>query len=58
MLAVFASFAFPVTMVLTDAATDNAPPSGIGEVLKTLITNMVTNPITSLANANYVGVLF
>lgn len=56
-LAVLASFAFPVTIVLTDAA-ESTPPSGIGEVLSTLITNMVTNPVSSLANANYVGILF
>lgn len=56
-IAVLGSFAFPVTMVLTDAA-DSTPPSGIGEVLSNLITNMVTNPVSSLANANYVGVLF
>lgn len=56
-VAVLGSFMFPVTMVLTDAA-DSTPPSGIGEVLSNLITNMVTNPISSLANANYVGVLF
>lgn len=56
-LAVLASFAFPVTIVLTDAA-ESTPPSGIGEVLETLVTNMVTNPVSSLANANYVGILF
>ena len=54
--AVLASFAFPVTIKLTDAATNTAP-SGIWEVLKTLITNIVQNPISSLANANYIGIL-
>jgi serine/threonine transporter len=55
--AVFASYAFPVTLKLTDATTDTAPPSGIGEVLTTLLTNAVSNPIASIANANYIGVL-
>ncbi|MBQ8144912.1 MAG: serine/threonine transporter SstT [Butyricicoccus sp.] len=56
LLAVIASFTFPVTLKLADAAA-GAPPSGIGEVLRTLITNMVQNPITAMINANYIGVL-
>ena len=59
-VAVVASFLFPVTMNLTDvsAAADSTPPSGIGEVLRTLINNMVVNPIQSLSTANYIGILF
>ncbi len=58
LVAVAASYLFPVTINLTDvtAATDTAP-AGIGEVLSTLITNMVTNPVSSIANANYIGIL-
>ncbi len=57
-IAVFASMAFPVEMVLVDAASDtSAAPSGIVEVLSTLLMNVVQNPVTSLANANYVGIL-
>lgn len=55
-LAVVASYIFPVTLKLTDAVTNEAP-SGIWEVLGTLITNMVQNPITAMINANYIGVL-
>ena len=55
--AVFASFLFPVTLKLTDAVGDVAPPSGIGEVMSTLLTNIVSNPVTSLMNANYIGIL-
>lgn len=54
--AVFFSTLFPVTMTLTDAVS-NTPPSGIGEVLTTILTNMVANPISALMNANYVGIL-
>ncbi|WP_407399697.1 serine/threonine transporter SstT [Anaerovibrio sp.] len=54
--AVCFSFAMPVGMVLTDAAT-NTPPGGIGEVIKTILTNMVANPVAALMNANYVGIL-
>lgn len=56
-VAVFASFAFPVTLKLTQAAGDAVPPSGIGEVFANLLNNIVSNPVASLANANYVGIL-
>ena len=54
--AVCFSFAMPVGMVLTDAAT-NTPPGGIGDVIKTILSNMVANPVAALMNANYVGIL-
>lgn len=56
-VAVMASMAFPATMSLTDAV-EQASPSGIGEVLGNLISNMVTNPVAALMNANYIGILF
>lgn len=56
-IAVFASMIFPVQMVLTDAAAGAAAPSGIVEVLSTLLMNVVQNPVASLVNANYVGIL-
>lgn len=56
-VAVVGSFAFPVTIKLTEAVNDATPPSGIGEVLKNLLNNMVANPVGSLMNANYVGIL-
>ncbi len=56
-IAVFASMIFPVQMVLTDAAADAAAPSGIVEVLSTLLMNVVQNPVSSLVDANYVGIL-
>lgn len=55
-VAVIGSFLFPVTIPLTDAATQSAP-TGLSEVFSTLLNNMVTNPITSIMNANYVGIL-
>ncbi|MEE1243090.1 MAG: serine/threonine transporter SstT [Frisingicoccus sp.] len=54
--AVFASYLFPVTIPLA-AAVENTAPTGLGEVFRTLLNNMVTNPVTSLVNANYVGIL-
>lgn len=56
-VAVAASYFFPLTIVLTEAA-ENTPPGGIGEVLSNLLTNMVANPVTAIADANYVGILF
>lgn len=56
-VAVIGSFLFPVTLKLTEAVNDAAPPSGIGEVLGNLLNNMVSNPVSALMNANYVGIL-
>lgn len=57
-IAVFASIIFPVEMVLVDASMEaSAAPSGIIEVLGTLLMNVVSNPVSCLAEANYVGIL-
>ena len=55
-VAVIGCFAFPVTIQLTDAV-DNAAPTGIWEVLGTLLTNMVQNPVSAVMNGNYIGIL-
>lgn len=55
-VAVVASFLFPVTLQLTEAASGSAP-GGIGEVLGTLLNNIVSNPVNALLNANYIGIL-
>lgn len=56
LISVIASFAFPVTLILADAV-ENTAPTGVGEVLGNLITNMVQNPVSSIINANYIGIL-
>ena len=56
-VAVFASFLFPVTLKLAESTTDTVPPSGIGEVFTNLLNNIVSNPVDALTNANYVGIL-
>ena len=56
-IAVFASMIFPVQITLTNAAADATAPQGIVEVLNNLLLNVVANPISSLVNANYVGIL-
>ncbi|WP_264738942.1 serine/threonine transporter SstT [Cytobacillus firmus] len=56
-VAVVASFIFPVTLSLAPGAEDVTPPGGIAEVLKTLLTNVVDNPVNALINGNYIGIL-
>ena len=56
-IAVFASMIFPVQLTLTNAAADASAPQGIVEVLSNLLLNIVANPVSSLVNANYVGIL-
>ncbi|MEC1722166.1 serine/threonine transporter SstT [Schinkia azotoformans] len=54
---VIASFLFPVSLTLTTGAEGVTPPSGIVEVLKSLLFNIVDNPVNALLNANYIGIL-
>ncbi|MDO4478700.1 MAG: serine/threonine transporter SstT [Lachnospiraceae bacterium] len=57
-IAVFVSFVFPVTISLNIEAATSTPPSGLGEVMTNLVNNMVANPVRSLVEGNYVGILF
>ncbi|WP_419026243.1 serine/threonine transporter SstT [Emergencia sp.] len=56
-VAVIASFIFKVNLTLVEGTGDVTPPSGITEVLKTLVFNIVANPVDALLNANYIGIL-
>lgn len=56
-VAVIGSFLFPITLTLAAGAEGVTPPGGVGEVLKTLLMNVVDNPVNALANANYIGIL-
>ncbi len=56
-VAVVASFLFPITIQLQPTAESINPPGNILEVLFTLIFNIVDNPVNALLNANYMGVL-
>ncbi len=55
-IAVVAMYLFPVSIRLAEAA-DNTAPAGLGEVFRSLINNVVTNPVTSIISGNYVGIL-
>ncbi|ACV22092.1 Na(+)/serine-threonine symporter [Slackia heliotrinireducens] len=58
LVAVLASYLFPTSLTLQGAeGVEQTAASGIGEVLTTLVTNMVANPVSSLVNANYIGIL-
>lgn len=56
-IAVIASFIFPIQLKLGETASSVSPPGGINEVLKTLLMNIVSNPVDALVNANYIGIL-
>lgn len=57
LVAVVASFIFPVSLTLGAGAENVTPPGGVVEVLKTLLMNIVSNPVSALSNANYIGIL-
>ena len=57
-VALIGSEIFPTTLTLdTSSMVEQAAPEGIGEVLTTLLMNIVANPVDALMNANYVGIL-
>ena len=56
-LSVVTSELFPQTMALPEAATADVVPQGLGEVMHTLLSNIVANPISSIMNGNYIGIL-
>lgn len=58
LVAVVASFMFPTELVLANMqAAEQAAPQSLREVLTNLLMNLVANPIKSLAEANYMGIL-
>ncbi|MDK2562158.1 serine/threonine transporter SstT [Romboutsia sedimentorum] len=57
LVAVVASFIFPLTLTLGAGVENVTPPGDVLEVLKTLLLNIVDNPVKALFNANYIGIL-
>ncbi|MPX39185.1 serine/threonine transporter SstT [Moraxella catarrhalis] len=58
LVAVGASFMFPTELVLNHIESiEQAAPQSLREVLTNLVMNLVANPVASLANANYMGIL-
>lgn len=56
-IAVVISFLFPVTITLKESTEELTAPGNAVEVLKTLVLNMVDNPVNALVQANYIGIL-
>lgn len=56
-VAVIASSLFPSTLVLAPHDAAVSAPGGIGEVLQSLLLNVVDNPVRALMNANFIGIL-
>ena len=57
LIAIFASRLFPITLTLAVEAADLSAPQGIVEVFRTLLLNIVANPVSAIINANYIGIL-
>ena len=59
-VAVFANFIFKITVPLSaeTAAEGYTPPSSMAEIVSNLLKSIVANPIDSIANANYIAILF
>ena len=56
-LAVVASFLFPISIELATGSISSTPPGGLLEIFQSILANIVQNPITAIGTANYVGVL-
>ena len=56
-LSVITSRLFPQSIVLAEAAEADVIPQGLGEVMHTLLSNIVANPFASLISGNYIGIL-
>lgn len=56
-VAVLTSRMFPQTISLGDAADADVVPQGLSEVVQTLLTNIVANPIQAMIDGNYICIL-
>lgn len=56
-ISVIFSFIFKLTIPLAEIPNGYTPPSGLGEVFSTLLSNIVANPIAAIINGNYIGIL-
>ncbi|WP_170431340.1 serine/threonine transporter SstT [Ruegeria arenilitoris] len=57
LVAVVASYMFPVTLHLTGTPELMDAPDGLAEVVKNILLKIVDNPVNALAQANYIGIL-
>ena len=58
-VSVVGNFIFPITVGLPAKSADiNSASVGISDVINNLLTSVVANPVSSISNANYLGILF
>ena len=57
-VAVVGSYIYPVKLILQTNELTASAPQNIGGVLRGVLLNLVDNPISSLLNGNYIGILF
>ena len=57
-VSVIGSFIFPQTIKLATEVEAESVPTGVGEVLGNLFKGMVANPIGSIVEGRYIGILF
>ena len=58
-VAVVASFLFPAQIALADVSSaSNAAPGALSDVFRTIVRDVMSNPITAIADANYLSILF
>ena len=58
-LAVVGSFISPVHIALADVAgAESSAPGALGDVFSNIIRDVMSNPVTAIAKANYLSILF
>lgn len=58
-LAVVGSFFFPVNIALADVqGVSNAAPGALDEVFRNIVREIMSNPLTAIAEAKYLSILF
>ena len=59
-VAVLVNFAHPVTITLggINAAEGYTAPDSMGTIIMNLLMSVISNPVSALSNANYIGILF
>ena len=57
MIAVFVSYLFPLNLTLTNASSVT-PLGGFDEIISNMLLGIFSNPLYSLSNGDYLGILF
>ena len=58
-IAVVGSFLFPVGIALADVqGASGSAPGALGDVFRNIVGSVMSNPVTAIANANYLSILF